>query len=230
MGTPNAASSPTPSAPQNRKPVNNITSAPSVGLAPAPVQEQLTKQKAAPPVARKPAHLAAPISPATSSTASFTSDATVHGTDAPTFNLSRSSTTHLSGSTPDLVRSMTSLPGSKNGSVRGQSPPPPQLPRRTNTTAGATAAQNRMAPAGGVPLVGLTNRERDNDREWTRKTQLPSRKPTAPSPHPAPLAQLNKQAPPPPVSRKAPAAAAVDLLADDGGMEMGGWEALKPSS
>ncbi|KAH6634362.1 SacI homology domain-containing protein [Chaetomium sp. MPI-SDFR-AT-0129] len=231
MGTPAATSSPTPSAPQNRKPVNKITAASSVGpgLGLAPAQEQPTKQKAAPPVAKKPAHLAAPISPATSSTASFTSDATVHGTDAPSFNLSRSSTTHLTGSTPDLVRSMTSLPTSRNGSVRGHSPPPPQLPRRTNTAAGVTAAQNRMAPAGGVPLVGLTNREGNKEREWERKTQLPGRKPTTPSPHPTPLAQLSKQAPPPPASRKAPAAA-VDLLGDDGGMDMGGWEALKPSS
>jgi hypothetical protein len=141
----------------------------------------------------------------------------MHGPEASVLDVPRRSTSSINGSAPDLSRSIASLPAG-NGSVRDVTPPPQFPPRRTNTSAGVVT-QNRMAAAGGIPLVGLAGPQE-------RKPQLPARKPTVHTPVPMPSAQ--KQAPPPPAPRKT--TPAVDLLADDGAMEMGGWEALKPSS
>jgi hypothetical protein len=121
------------------------------------------------------------------------------------------------GSGSDLGRGLASLPV-RNASLRERTPSPSQFPRRTNTTAGVTA-QSRMAAAGGIPLVGLAGPQE-------RMPQLPARKPVSPAPV---LPSVQKQTPPPPPAPRK-AATAVDLLADDGAMEMGGWEALKPSS
>ncbi|KAK4038736.1 SacI homology domain-containing protein [Parachaetomium inaequale] len=217
MGTGSGTGSPAISIQQKRKPASKTTPAPPVGPKPATSQEQPAKQKAAPPVAKKPAHLTAPVSPASSISASFTSEATVHGSEASMLDVPRRSTSSINGSAPDLGRSIASLPA-RNGSVRGVTPPPQFPPRRTNTSAGVVT-QNRMAAAGGIPLVGLAGPQE-------RKPQLPARKPTVHAPGPA--AQVQKQAPPPPAPRRT--TPAVDLLADDGAMEMGGWEALKPSS
>jgi hypothetical protein len=217
MGTGSGTGSPAPSAQQKRKPVNKTMPAPPVGPKPGAPEEQAAKQKAAPPVAKKPAHLAAPVSPASSIlSASLTSDATLHGPEGSVASFPRRSTPgSANGSASDLSGGIASLPA-RNASLRERTPPPPQFPRRTNTSAGVMG-QNRMAAAGGIPLVGLAGTQE-------RKPQLPVRKPVSP----APVSSFQKQAPPPPPApRKTPA---VDLLADDGAIEMGGWEALKPSS
>jgi hypothetical protein len=119
--------------------------------------------------------------------------------------------------------------------TRGETPPP-QPPRRSNTAGTSIVTQSRMAPVGGIPLVGLAA---GAAAAQERKPQLPARKPTGAVPAPNPVAgavvsgvhtQQKKGPPPPPAPRKAPGPA-VDLLGDDEGMEMGvgGWEALKPS-
>lgn len=225
MGTGSGTASPAPSAQQKRKPVNKVPPAPPpVGPKPGASQEQLAKQKAAPPVAKKPAHLAAPVSPASSIlSTSFTSDSTLRGPGGSVADIPRRPTPNAangSGSS-DLSRGLASLPV-RNASLRERTPSPSQFPRRTNTTAGVTA-QSRMAAAGGIPLVGLAGGPQE------RRPQLPARKPVSPAPAPAPAPSVQKQTPPPPPAPRK-AAPAVDLLADDGAMEMGGWEALKPSS
>ncbi|KAH6853720.1 SacI homology domain-containing protein [Chaetomium sp. MPI-CAGE-AT-0009] len=217
MGTGSGTSSPAPTAQQKRKPVNKTTPAPPVGPKPGASEEQPAKQKAAPPVAKKPAHLAAPVSPASSIlSASLASDATLHGPETSVANPPRRPTPGAAnGSASDPSGGIASLPV-RNASLRERTPPPPQFPRRTNTSAGVMG-QSRIAAAGGIPLVGLAGPQE-------RKPQLPVRKPVSS----APVSSVQKQAPPaPPAPRKAPA---VDLLADDGAIEMGGWEALKPSS
>ncbi|KAL2142103.1 hypothetical protein VTI28DRAFT_1558 [Corynascus sepedonium] len=213
MGVGPGASPSAASAQQKRKPVGKVTPAPPVGPKPSILQDQPAKQKAAPPVAKKPAHLTAPISPANSTSASFTSDATVSGLEGSVVDLPQRSTSSANSSMFALSRSFTSL-SARDGSINGDTASL-QPPRRANTNAGAMMP-NRMAAAGGIPLVGLAGPQE-------RKPQLPARKPTGP----APMTSVQKQAPPPPTPRRPQA---VDLLADDGAIEMSGWEALRPSS
>ncbi|KAL2131811.1 hypothetical protein VTI74DRAFT_4583 [Chaetomium olivicolor] len=214
MGTMSTASSPAVQIQQKRKPVNKTTSAPPVGPKPVVSLEQLPKQKSPPPVAKKPAHLTAPASPVSSVSALSMSGATLHGSDGPAPELPRRSTPSLNGSSTNLAGSIAVSPA-RNGSASEETPPP-QPPRRTNT-ASSVVTQNRMAAAGGIPLPGLAG-------PIERKPQLPARKPT----NPVHVSVGQKQAaPPPPASRRAQT---VDLLGDYGVMEMGGWEALKPSS
>ena len=219
---PPPSNSPTPSTQQKRKPVNKPTPAPPVGPKPTVSQEQPTKQKPAPPVAKKPAHLTAPVSPASSFASS---DTTILGgsSEGPPFpDIPRRSTSSLNSSRSHLTESLASLP--RRSMDTASAPPqqqqqPPQLPRRTNTGSGSNspATKTRLPPAGGVPLVGME-----------RKPQLPARKPVVPVPI-ASSSSVQKQAapPPPPAPRRTQT---VDLLGDDGGMEMSGWEALRPSS
>lgn len=228
LGHGSGTSSPAVAIQQKRKPVNMAAPAPPVGPKPAVSQEQLAKLKAAPPVAKKPAHLAAPISPASSISGSIMSDTTIHGSEISLAELPRRSTSSVNGFQSDLSRSLASLPAKNGSAATARTETPPLQPaRRTNTSTG-TATPNRMGPpAGGIPLVGLAAA---GQQQLERKPTLPARKPTLPvsGPVPIPAASVQKQAPPPPPApRRVPA---VDLLADDGGMEMGGWEALKPSS
>jgi hypothetical protein len=228
LGHGSGTSSPAVSIQQMRKPVAKAT--PPVGPKPAVSQEQLAKLKAAPPVARKPAHLAGPTSPASSISGRVISDTTIHGSEISLPELPRRSTTSANGFQSDLSRSLASFPAQNGSAARTQTATPPLQPiRRTNTSTGAVTPTNRMAPAGGIPLVGLAAAAAG---QLERKPVLPARKPTMPVSVPAPAASASasaqKQAPPPPPApRRVPT---VDLLADDGGMEMGGWEALKPSS
>ncbi|KAL2180345.1 SacI homology domain-containing protein [Thermothelomyces heterothallicus CBS 202.75] len=214
MGT-GPTTSPSPSSVQpKRKPVHQATPAPPVGPKPGALQEQPAKQKTAPPVAKKPAHLAAPTSSASSASGSFTSDATVNGLKGSASDLLRQSATNINGSLFELSRSNTSPPA-RDDIERGYTPPL-QPSRRTNSSAGGVMT-SRMVAAGGIPLVGLAGPP-------DRKPQLPARKPTTPSS----AVSIQKQAPPPPPApRRTPA---IDLLGDDEAIEMSGWEALKPSS
>lgn len=210
-----ASNAPAHSAQTKRKPVDKVTPSPPVGPKPIGHQQHQDKQRLPPPVAKKPAHLASPSSPASSSPASFVSDTTVvQGGSGPSPpDLPRRSTSSMHGSFNNILDGTRFSSAAKNGIPR-EEPPPPQTPRRANTSAGAVT-QSRMAAAGGIPLVGLAPQE--------RRPQLPGRKPTAT----VPAAAAEKQAPAPPAPRKT--APAVDLLGDDGAAEMRGWEALKPS-
>jgi hypothetical protein len=200
-----------PSRPQKRKSINKAAPAPPVGPKPIVSQEQVTKHKAAPPVARKPAHLTAPVSPVSSFASS---EATVHGSsEASSFpDIPRRSTSSINSSRSQLAESLASLP---RRSAELTAPPAQyqqQPSRRTDTGNGGVPTGTRSAPpVGGVPLPGLE-----------RKPPLPARKPAV-----AVLAAGQRHGPPPPPApQRAPT---VDLLGDDAGVEMGSWEALRPS-
>ncbi|KAL2017890.1 hypothetical protein VTK56DRAFT_1546 [Thermocarpiscus australiensis] len=198
---------------QKRKPVDKMTPAPP-GPKPTGSQQQPAKHKIPPPVAKKPAHLATPVTPASSILSGLASDAAnPRGPETPSSKPPRS----LSNAN---VSSHSSLP-IKNGRVDTETPPP-HPPRRSNASASMATAQGRRAPAGGIPLAGLATQE--------RKPLLPARKPSAAA---VPAAQNSKQQappPPPPAPRRTTTPTpAVDLLGDDGAAEVGGWEALKPS-
>lgn len=239
-----ANKAPAPAAQQKRRPVNTpaATAPPPVGPKPAAAPPQAqpppAKQKSAPPVARKPAHLTAPVSPVGSISPSFTSDSTMHIPDPSLPSLTdtnpRRSNPSVNGSRADLAENLSSILQRNNSSGGGlrssaEPAPPPQPPRRTNTAGSGVPTQSRLAAAGGIPLVGLAA-----VGEKERRPVLPGRKPTGSGsgagPVSAPPVVAQKKVPPPPAARRpAPQAAVVDLLGDEGGMEMGGWEALKPT-
>ncbi|KAK3942740.1 SacI homology domain-containing protein [Diplogelasinospora grovesii] len=212
------SSSPT----MSRKPVPPQTSSPILLPPPPPRPSSAASQKTMksiksgpPPVARKPAHLTtAPVSPSTSTT-----------------NISSTSTTSLHDGlnglkqdiNPELPRRSTanSMPLSKSANTTVQeAPPPPQPPRRTNTST------TSLVPAGGIGLVGLAGQYQQD-----RKPQLPvpGRKPVSIATAPVTNSPRKHAAPAP--QKKAAQTQTLDLLDDDAGMgmEMGGWEALKPS-
>jgi hypothetical protein len=206
MGTGPAISSAAVSIQQKRKPVNNTAASPPIGSKPAVSQTQAAKQKSPPPVAKKPAHLTGSVSPETKLATSAVSEAsTVHGPETLLPGLARRATSSVNSSFPGLNRSLSTSPA-KHGGKR-EDAPPPQPPRRVNSST-SIPIQNRMAASGGIPLVGLAGPQE-------QRAQLPPRKPTSPIP-----------VRPKPQSHAQP----VDLLGDDEGMELGGWEALKPSS
>ncbi|KAK4129569.1 hypothetical protein N657DRAFT_562882 [Parathielavia appendiculata] len=203
------SNSPTPSIQQKRKPVTKSTTpAPPLGPKPAVSQEHSVKHRSPPPVAKKPAHLTGPVSPAGSiMSASLGFDTTRNRLE-------------MTPPSPAATKNDGAIP-----TPRCETPPspPPQLPRRTNTGSRTSV----VASNGGISLTGLAAAAAAQER----KPQLPARKPTVAVPVSASLAHTQqKQAavrpPQPPTHRKAPA---VDLLGDDEGMEMGAWEALKPS-
>ena len=261
MGFVPSANSSAASVSQKRKPVN----APAPGPKPGggPQQPTAAKHKSPPPVAKKPAHLTATISPASSNTsASLASNAT----SAPTSNPPSESAAPTAIQLPGLpYRSTPNPPINGTSTTTWDDTPPPQLSRRANTAA-ASITQSRPPGGipGGIPLVGLA------DPAIQRKPQLPARKPTVagtPAVGVAPglgvgtgsrivpgagerlagevaavaqaqaQAQTRKPAPAPPASRKAAqqtqSAQPVDLLGDegegDGVVDVGGWEALRPS-
>ncbi|KAK0617879.1 SacI homology domain-containing protein [Bombardia bombarda] len=222
--------------PSSRKPVTNITPAP----APAPTLPQRTrsaasqqsvKQKAPPPVAKKPAHLTAPISPVSSifpSSASETAAGSVYdGSKSQQAELVRRFNPSATTTQGYAVQQHNNGTGARRD---GSSPLPPQLPRRTNTS--ASVGQMGPAGAGAVGLVGLTGNNQEQKRPQPQSL-LSSRKPVSAGGAAISGGGLAKPQPPqPPAPRRSQTT--VDLLSDDhesgmGGMEMGGWEALKPS-
>ena len=180
-----------------KKPIPTPTSsASSVSV----VSQQSPKPKGPPPVAKKPAHLTAPASPASSTSSSFVSELAAQR-DNPRVQLPglpRRSTALAQGSTDGA----STLP-SRNGNVNTRDGAPPQLPRRAISSASVVKV-GRGAPTGGVGLAGLAEQE--------KRPQL--------------VSQKTQKSPAPPAPRRVQA---VDLLGDDAGSEIGGWEALKPT-
>lgn len=161
------------------------------------------KSKAPPPVAKKPAHLAS-ISPATSP--SLQSD---HEFEDARFkpNLPRRASTNIQSLTSRLEQNSA---GNLTGGMQKASPSP-FPPRRVGTMpAEAGAATGPRAFSGGVSLPGLGE----------KKPALPTR------PAQQHYTQQNAQPTPPPKPTRKPV---VDLLGDDEGGEMNGWETLRPS-
>lgn len=162
------------------------------------------KSKAPPPVAKKPAHLAS-ISPATSP--SLQSD---HEFEDARFkpNLPRRASTNIQSLTSRLEQNSA---GNLTGGMQKASPSSPFPPRRVGTMpAEAGAATGPRAFSGGVSLPGLGE----------KKPALPTR------PAQQHYTQQNAQPTPPPKPTRKPV---VDLLGDDEGGEMNGWETLRPS-
>ncbi|KAK4444306.1 SacI homology domain-containing protein [Podospora aff. communis PSN243] len=172
------------------------------------VSQQPSKPKGPPPVAKKPAHLTAPASPgSTSSTLVSETAAQQDQVKVQLPGLARRSTALVRTSTPSLGSSPT--PASGNGIANTDNSTPPQLPRRAVSSA-SVVKEGRGTSAGQVGLVGLADQER-------RPQSVAQR----------PLMAQKPPAPTPPAPRRSQA---VDLLGDDdGGLEIGGWEALKPS-
>jgi hypothetical protein len=208
LGVGSAPSTPNTPIQQKRKPVTKTAphAPPPVGPKPAVSPDQPAKQRGPPPVAKKPAHLTGPVSPASSFiSANFNPDG---------------ATVRPSSASP--------VAATRNVAAREEEDtPPPQPPRRANT-ASSIVTQSRVAPAPacGIPLVGLAS---SATAAHERKPQLPARKPTAAVPARVPSASLQrkKEAPRPPAPRKEKPV--MDLLGDEEGLEMSGWEALKPS-
>ncbi|KAK1754965.1 SacI homology domain-containing protein [Echria macrotheca] len=155
------------------------------------------KPKGPPPVAKKPAHLAAPASPASSASGSVELRTTPQKdtTKAQVPQLPRRSTASLHSS----VSNHGGAPAERDES-------PPQLPRRIASNPSVTR-MGRAHPPGAVGLVGLGE----------KKNQLPAQK----------AAFVSQKPPAPPAPRRSQAV--VDLLDDETGANIGGWEALKPS-
>ncbi|RYO87657.1 hypothetical protein DL766_001335 [Monosporascus sp. MC13-8B] len=161
----------------------------------------INKPKPAPPVAKKPAHLASTSptnSPPTSESGRF----------SPSI---KSTTAHSIPRKPSKkVSDLTSrLESSGSGSLTGgmrSAPIPPLQPTRASGNSPSRNNSTQSLPSGGVSLPGLGKIER---------------KPVMPS------SQQGLSQPLQPV--KPARKPAVDLLGDDEATEMGGWETLKPS-
>lgn len=192
-----------------RKPVNRTIPAPPVRSTTTATQP-VHKQKAPPPVAKKPAHLTAPGSPVSISSMSSFSDKTSMTQNTAGRQTSQTLSKQGPAATPSGTTPSNQL--SANGhNAQKDGLPPPKPPRR-NEADRAVNVSGRSTPGGAIGLVGLVDHER-------QPPQLPNRKPVA-------LAQ--KPTTQPPMPRKSQIA--VDLLGDEkGGIEMGGWEALKPT-
>ncbi|EGO52512.1 hypothetical protein NEUTE1DRAFT_90897 [Neurospora tetrasperma FGSC 2508] len=184
--------------------------------------EHTIKQKAAPPVAKKPAHLAALSSPESNTSAPVPIEDMMTLSKWKPLQPECSPNPPLSGLRGSLANgSSTSLSSLKDRT--GDSSVPLQPSRGVNTSTGV-APQARYTPPGGVGLVGMA--------DLRQKTQVPGRKPvpmSALAPGPALVQKATKpEAPQPPPPRKSHT---VNLLDDDdsNGIQMGGWQALKPS-
>ncbi|KAH8885245.1 hypothetical protein GQ53DRAFT_372822 [Thozetella sp. PMI_491] len=194
-----------------RKPVPKTTPTPPPPRAPSAASQRTAKGP--PPVAKKPAHLTqSPTMTSSTLSDSGTTRGTLDGLPGSKPGPPRRSSTSVQ--TPIAPQDKYSGPPpslpARNGSViqTTETAPPVKPPRRAGTA--NIVASGRTTPAGAVGLPGMINED--------RRPQLPTRKPTA-----------TIQKPAPPAPRKAQAQA-VDLLADDATMEMGSWEALKPST
>lgn len=187
---------------------------PGPGPPPASTASQASQQparnKIAPPVAKKPTHLAA-ASPTSHNVASSDTKSTLNG-DAKTKPLPprRPSTTVHSPPLPQGRNTFSDGPrksGSPANSTsvlgRELADTPPQLPRRAGTGLATSARQP------GVDSDGPLGLSSSNDA----RPKPPPRKPMADA---KPAVPPRGQGP-------------TDLLGDDAGLEMSGWEALKPS-
>lgn len=207
-------SSTTPTTQYPRKPVNiptptpfPMTSSESVASA---VRPSLVKNKSPPPVAKKPAHLVAPVSSnsSVSGTLGFEVTEGRGNGNTPSIGLSRRSSTGYSDTSAILEGSSSHRLPVRNGNTNGGDSPGGQFPRRAVTSAG----NEQRLPPGPVRLPGMADA---------------ARRPQPPAQKPVPVSQLKTAAPRPPAPRRSQP---VDLLADDdAGREMGGWEALKPT-
>ncbi|RYP27748.1 hypothetical protein DL767_007523 [Monosporascus sp. MG133] len=161
----------------------------------------MNKPKPAPPVAKKPAHLASTSptsSPPTSESSRFSSS--INSTAA--HSIPRKPSKKVSDLTSRLESSGS---GSLTGGMRSALTPPLQ-PTRASGNFPSRNNSTQSLPSGGVSLPGLGKIER---------------KPVILSPQQG-LAQ--------PLQPVKPAQKpAVDLLGDDEAAEMGSWETLKPS-
>lgn len=179
---------------------------PRHGSTASQTSQQSARSKIPPPVAKKPTHLAA-ASPTSPNLPSLEAHSTPNG-DAKTKPLPprRPSTTVQSPHLPqyfDGLRRANSPGNSTSVLGRGLADTPPQLPRRAGTGSATSSRQSRVGSTG---LAGLSP---SNDG----RPKSPPRKPNADA----------KPAIPPRGQGQ------TDLLADDAGLEMSGWEALKPS-
>lgn len=175
--------------------------------------QQSARNKVPPPVAKKPTHLAAasptigsPNVPSSETHSTFNGDAKTE----PLFPR-RSSTAVQSPHSAQRGQSFFDGPRDSNSPRNSTSAfgreladTPPQLPRRVGT--GLTKS-DRQSATGSVGLVGLSS-------STDGRPKPPPRKPVADTREAIP-------------SRSK---AQTDLLGDDLGLEMSGWEALKPSS
>lgn len=176
------------------------------------VSQRSSKNKVPPPVAKKPTHLAA-ASPTTGSPNVPSSEThPAHNGDSKTKPLlpRRSSTTiHNpypgSGGNAFFDRPRDSEPPRNSSSAlsREVASPPPQLPRRVGTGLTTTG---RQAPAGGVGLAGLSSSSDGPPRPPARKLVVDRKE----------MVPIKSQG-------------QADLLGDDAGAELSGWEAMKPS-
>lgn len=196
-----------PPAATYQQPRRKPSPAPTLALSGSEASQEPSKFKAPPPVAKKPAHLTVPASPASSAAsmpvAETVSQQEVKGQLAGP--LPRSMT--LAQSSMQTNTSAPALPA-RNGSGSTGNGARPQLPRRAISSA-STIKAGWNTPTGGVGLVGLSDQAR---RSQAQK----------------PLAAEKRRAPAPPAPRRAQPAE-VDLLGDDAASDVGGWEALKPS-
>lgn len=192
--------------PLTSQPVATIARSATPKTAPAPPPPRPSSSasqktgKAPPPVARKPAHLA--LSP--SNSPRQPSEQFSDSESRPQPPRRPSTSIQGSGNRPfidDLHRSLSTRDAARDDT------PPPKPPRRAGTEALSTAGGRSWAPPGAVGLVGLSKDDRP---------VLPARKPVSQRPTPPPNKMPNGRA------------QTVDLLGDDT-MEMGGWEALKPT-
>ena len=193
-----------------RKPLNKPASAPfpthNSESVSSVAHQSLVKAKSPPPVAKKPAHLVAPISAGSSVNEGLGSGAVDPGEngDSPPPELPRRSTAGMRSTGSAFEGSPSPQLPSQNGFISGRDEPGGQFPRRAITSAG----NERTLVTGPVRLPGMTDRP-----------QPPAQKPVLVG-HQKPLA------PRPPAPRRSQP---VDLLADDAGTDLGGWEALKPT-
>ncbi|RYP49632.1 hypothetical protein DL768_004674 [Monosporascus sp. mg162] len=161
----------------------------------------MNKPKPAPPVAKKPAHLAS-TSPTNSPPASESGRLSPSINSIAAHSIPRKPSKKVSDLTSRLESNGS---GSLTGGMRSALTPPLQ-PTRASGNPPSKNNSTRSLPSGGVSLPGIGKIER---------------KPVMSSPQQGPSQPLQPVKP----ARKP----AVDLLGDDEATEMGGWETLKPS-
>ncbi|KAJ9157486.1 SacI domain and endonuclease/exonuclease/phosphatase [Pleurostoma richardsiae] len=175
---------------------------------PQPASSASQNHKAPPPVAKKPAHLS--MSPANSPKQNDTElDRFPDREGRPIPPRRPSTSVPTPGMRPKLPEGLHRAVSTRE-TAKEQDTPPPMPPRRAGTNVVPPPRNNAWAPPGAVGLVGLTN---GGDQG---RPALPARKPTT-------------RPGPPPTQRPTGKLQNVDLLGDGDTLEMGGWEALKPS-
>lgn len=165
-------------------------------------QASIKSSKTPPPIARKPAHLTS-TSPMSLTSEHSKSEPFTDQTLKP--QLPRRKTSNISDLTSRLEANGA---GPLAGRMQTASPAQPDM-----GMPGLNRVSTFPVPPGGVRLPGLGTDE--------RKPALPTR----PQQQPKPALGPQPRKPVPPPAKKPP----IDLLGAEGGGEMNGWEALKPS-